>query len=105
MNLPEVLSRAEADLRVIAQALAVANCHADAIRFLGYAGLVAHDVPEKLATAEARMRTAQPKKAVSSKVVDSPALQFSIPASGKKNERAGRVSCPARRGAYLAASG
>jgi hypothetical protein len=99
------LSRAEADLRVIAQALAVANCHADAIRFLGYAGLVAHDVPEKLAAAEARMRTAQPQKAVKSKVADPSELRFSIPASGKKNERAERNVRPARRSAYLAASG
>lgn len=62
MNLPEVLSRAEADLRTIAKALALADCHADAIRFLGYAGLVVHDVPEKLASAEANLRTAKFQK-------------------------------------------
>lgn len=54
-QLTEVLRRAEEDLRTIGKALAAADCHADALRFFAYASLVAHDVPEKLAHAEAAL--------------------------------------------------
>lgn len=56
MQLAEVIERAEADLRLLGKALAAAGCHGDALRMYGIAALVGHDVPEKLAAAEAKLR-------------------------------------------------
>lgn len=56
MTLADVIERAEADLRLLGKALAAAGCHGDALRMYGIATIVAHDVPEKLAVAEAKLK-------------------------------------------------
>ena len=106
MNLPEVLSRAEADLRTIAKALAVAGYHADAFRLLGQAAMIAHDVPETLAAGEAALLALQSAAVDDAEsFLESPPQAFAMPASETGKKRAGREFRPARRPAYLPVSG
>lgn len=56
MTLADVIERTEADLRLLAKALSAAGYYGDACRMYGMATIVGHDVPEKLAVAEARLK-------------------------------------------------
>lgn len=55
MTLADVIERSENDLRLLAKALAAGGFHADALRLMSFAAIIRHDVPGKLAVAEAKL--------------------------------------------------